>query len=103
MNPNAWRRNAFSYEEVAESQMVCDPLRKYMFCSPAEGGCAMILCRADKAREYHLKSGVPEGRQRQDPQLRLVRGVHTGTSTRPRGRTHGEGFKSRVRDGGHRT
>ncbi len=52
MNPNAWRKNAFSYEEVAQSPMVCDPLRKYMFCSPAEGGCAMILCRADKAKEY---------------------------------------------------
>ena len=52
MNPNAWRKNAFSYEEVAESPMVCHPLRKYMFCSPAEGGCAMILCRADKARQF---------------------------------------------------
>ncbi len=54
-NPNAWRRNAFSYEDVAESMMVCDPLRKYMFCSPAEGGCAMILCRADKAAQYTSK------------------------------------------------
>ncbi len=52
MNPNAWRKNAFSYEEVAESPMVCHPLRKYMFCSPAEGGCAMILCRADKAKQF---------------------------------------------------
>lgn len=52
MNPNAWRKNGFSYDEVAQSPMVCDPLRKYMFCSPAEGGCAMILCRADKARQY---------------------------------------------------
>ena len=51
-NPNAWRRNAFSYDDVAQSQMVCHPLRKYMFCSPAEGGCAMILCRADKAKHY---------------------------------------------------
>ncbi len=51
-NPNAWRRKPFSYEDVAESMMVCHPLRKYMFCSPAEGGCAMILCRADKARQY---------------------------------------------------
>ena len=50
-NPNAWRRTPFSYDDVATSQMVCDPLRKYMFCSPAEGGCAMILCRADKAKE----------------------------------------------------
>ncbi len=52
MNPNAWRKNAFTYEEVAESPMVCHPLRKYMFCSPAEGGCAMILCRADKAKQF---------------------------------------------------
>ncbi len=67
-NPNAWRRTAFSYEEVAESPMVCHPLRKYMFCSPAEGGCAMILCRADKAREFtskplFLKAAVVKTRQ----------------------------------------
>ena len=54
-NPNAWRRKPFSYEDVADSMMVCHPLRKYMFCSPAEGGCAMILCRADKARQYTSK------------------------------------------------
>jgi acetyl-CoA acetyltransferase len=55
MNPNAWRKEAFSFEEVAQSPMVCDPLRKYMFCSPAEGGVAMILCRADKAEQYTKK------------------------------------------------
>ncbi len=54
-NPNAWRRKPFSYEDVSESMMVCHPLRKYMFCSPAEGGCSMILCRADKARQYTSK------------------------------------------------
>jgi acetyl-CoA acetyltransferase len=55
MNENAWRREAFGYDDIANSQMVCAPLRKYMFCSPAEGGCAMILCRADKAKEYAPK------------------------------------------------
>ena len=55
MNPNAWRQEAFTFEQVASSPMVCSPLRKYMFCSPAEGGCAMILCRADKARELTSK------------------------------------------------
>jgi acetyl-CoA acetyltransferase len=55
LNPNAWRNTAFSYEQIAESDMVCDPLRKYMFCSPGEGGCAMILCRADKAAKYTSK------------------------------------------------
>src|SRR5690606_38807856 len=46
----------------------CHPLRKYMFCSPAEGGCAMILCRADKAYQYtskplFLKAAVVKTRQ----------------------------------------
>lgn len=54
-NPNAWRRKPLSYEDVMTSQMVCHPLRKYMFCSPAEGGCAMILCRADKAKQLGAK------------------------------------------------
>ncbi len=54
-NPNAWRRKPLSYEDVMTSQMVCHPLRKYMFCSPAEGGCAMILCRADKVKQLGAK------------------------------------------------
>ena len=33
MNPNAWRREPISLEEIANSQMVSDPLTKFMFCS----------------------------------------------------------------------
>ena len=55
LNPDAWRRRALSYEEIAESQLVCDPLRKYHFCSPSEGAAAMVLCRADVARKYTSK------------------------------------------------
>jgi acetyl-CoA acetyltransferase len=55
LNPNAWRRKALSYDEIATSQMVCDPLRKFHFCSPSEGAAAMVLCRADKARKYTSK------------------------------------------------
>lgn len=67
MNENAWRREAFSFDDVINSPMVASPLRKYMFCSPAEGGCAMILCRADKARQYtknpiYLKAAVVKTR-----------------------------------------
>ena len=39
------------HEEIMESPMVNDPLRKYMFCSPAEGGVALILASEKKARE----------------------------------------------------
>ena len=43
MNENAWRRQAFSEEEVLQSQMLSYPLTQYMFCSPGEGGVALIL------------------------------------------------------------
>lgn len=51
-NPEAWRRKALSYEEIASSPLVCDPLRKYHFCSPSEGAAAIVLCRADQAARY---------------------------------------------------
>jgi acetyl-CoA C-acetyltransferase len=51
-NPDAWRRKALSYEEIANSVMVCDPLRKYHFCAPSEGAAALIVCRADLAQRY---------------------------------------------------
>jgi len=52
LNPNAWRRSAISLEEIKTSQMVNDPLTKYMFCSPSEGGVALIVCREDVAHRY---------------------------------------------------
>jgi len=55
LNPNAWRREPVSAEQVASSMMVNDPLTKFMFCSPAEGGVALVLCRADKAKNYCAK------------------------------------------------
>jgi acetyl-CoA C-acetyltransferase len=52
MNPMAWRRKTLSEAEVLESAMLSYPLTQYMFCSPGEGGVALILCRADKAHQY---------------------------------------------------
>jgi acetyl-CoA C-acetyltransferase len=51
-NPYAWRREAISEDEIANATMVNDPLTKYMFCSPAEGAVALVLCRADLAARY---------------------------------------------------
>ncbi|BAL24654.1 thiolase family protein [Azoarcus sp. KH32C] len=55
LNPTAWRRREMSYEEIAESMPVNLPLRQYMFCNPAEGGAALVLCPADVAKRYHPK------------------------------------------------
>lgn len=43
LNPNAWRREAMSAADIAAADMVNDPLTRYMFCSPGEGGAAIIL------------------------------------------------------------
>lgn len=50
--PHAWRRTPLSEEEITAATMVSDPLTQYMFCSPAEGGVALVLTRADHAHKY---------------------------------------------------
>ena len=49
--PHAWRRTPVDYETIANSMMLSDPLRKYMFCSPGEGGIGLILANEKKAKE----------------------------------------------------
>jgi acetyl-CoA C-acetyltransferase len=55
LNEMAWRRQPLSEEEVLQSQMLSYPLTQYMFCSPGEGGVALILARADQAHKYTEK------------------------------------------------
>jgi len=52
LNPMAWRRKALTEEEVLASPMLSHPLTQYMFCSPGEGGVALLLARADQAHRY---------------------------------------------------
>ncbi len=49
--PHAWRREPVDLETIMNSQMVNDPLTKFMFCSPSEGAVALVLASAAKARE----------------------------------------------------
>lgn len=50
LNPNAWRREAMSVEAIATADMVNDPLTRYMFCSPGEGGAAVIVANEAAVR-----------------------------------------------------
>ena len=52
LNPNARRRKEISVEDILSSRMLNYPLTQYMFCSPDEGAAAVILCRADRAKQY---------------------------------------------------
>jgi acetyl-CoA acetyltransferase len=49
--PHAWRREPVALEDIMAAPLVSDPYTKYMFCSPAEGGVALILASEKKARE----------------------------------------------------
>lgn len=53
---HAWRREAVDLETIVTSQMVSDPLTKFMFCSPGEGAVALVLASGRKARELGLPS-----------------------------------------------
>ena len=48
---HAWRREPVAIDDIMNAPMVSDPYTKYMFCSPGEGGVALILASEKKARE----------------------------------------------------
>jgi acetyl-CoA acetyltransferase len=52
LNPDAFRRQPLTEDEILESPMVNDPLTQYMFCSPDEGAAAVVLCKAEVAHRY---------------------------------------------------
>ena len=54
VTPHAWRRAPVDLETIMGSQMLSDPLTKFMFCSPAEGGVALVLASEKKMRELGL-------------------------------------------------
>ncbi|BCW90931.1 hypothetical protein sos41_41070 [Alphaproteobacteria bacterium SO-S41] len=53
--PHSWRKQPVDAETILNGQMVSDPLTKFMFCSPAEGGAALILVSDKKMRELGVR------------------------------------------------
>lgn len=51
LTPHAWRRKTLSVPEILDSEVVNHPLTRYMYCGPNEGAAAVVVCRADLARE----------------------------------------------------
>ena len=49
--PHAWRRDPVDLDQIMSAPMISDPYTKFMFCSPAEGGVALVLASERKARE----------------------------------------------------
>jgi acetyl-CoA acetyltransferase len=68
MNPNAFRRKPLTEEQILESPYLNYPLTQYMYCAPDEGGAAVVMCRADRAKEFtdtpiYLKATVVKTRK----------------------------------------
>jgi acetyl-CoA C-acetyltransferase len=55
-NPLAWRREALDAATIAASAPVNPPLTQYMFCSPAEGAAAVVLCSAARVRRLGARA-----------------------------------------------
>lgn len=55
VTPHSWRKQPVDADTILNAQMVSDPLTKFMFCSPAEGGAALVLASDRKMRELGLK------------------------------------------------
>ncbi len=83
-NPNAWRRQPLTETEILAAPMVAHPLTQYMFCSPGEGGVALLLSRADHAHRYNRSSDLLARRGGAQPAVRLVRGVQPVARARAR-------------------
>jgi acetyl-CoA acetyltransferase len=52
LNPFAMYQKEMSFEQIASSVMVNDPLRLLMLCAPNEGGAAAVLCTKEFAARY---------------------------------------------------
>ncbi len=51
LNPKAWCQDPLSLEEAMNSPVLCDPLRKIDCCLVTDGGGAVVMTRADRARD----------------------------------------------------
>ena len=74
-NENAWRREAMTEEVIASADMVNDPLTRYMFCSPGEGGAAIIVASEAAAEALASPAGPAARCRHPHPGVRLLRGL----------------------------
>jgi len=61
LNPHAQFQTEIDVETALESPMIADPLRLYDFCPVTDGAAALLLCPAERAREYADDFAVVSG------------------------------------------
>lgn len=65
-NPNAVMRKRITIENYLEAPYICEPLRLYDYCMINDGGVALIVTTADKARTMKQKPVFIDGLGRRD-------------------------------------
>ena len=55
-NPKAWSREPLTLDEIMISPMICDPLRKADCCLVTDGGGAIVVTSAARARDARKKA-----------------------------------------------
>lgn len=50
-NPYAMYRKEFSLDEILNSPLVCDPIRRLEICAPDDGAAAVVIASAKRARQ----------------------------------------------------
>jgi len=53
-NPNAMYQKEFSLDEILNSPLVCDPIRRLEICAPDDGAAAVVVASAKRARELGI-------------------------------------------------
>ncbi|MBI3371006.1 MAG: thiolase family protein [Betaproteobacteria bacterium] len=66
LNPLAIMRQPLGVEEHQQSRYVCEPLHLYDYCLINDGGVALIMTTADRARDLKQKPAYISGIGRQD-------------------------------------
>ncbi|MCT9812052.1 acetyl-CoA acetyltransferase [Acidovorax sp. Be4] len=61
LNPKAYRREPTSLEEVMASPLLADPLRQRDCCLVTDGGGALVIVAADRARDLRTKPVYVQG------------------------------------------
>ena len=55
-NPNSMYQKEFSLEEILNSPLVCDPIRRLEICAPNDGAAALVVASVARARRLGFSS-----------------------------------------------
>jgi len=50
-NPNSMYQKAFNLEEIINSPLVCDPIRRLEICAPNDGAAALVVASRERAQK----------------------------------------------------